>query len=92
MDNCSIHKEEEIRPMIEAAKEKLVYLPPYSPDFSPIENFWSKVKSILKTLGPRTYSALIEFIETAFNEASEEDILPSRYKVEYNVTINLTGD
>jgi transposase len=74
MDNCSIHKEEEIRPMIEAAKAKLVYLPPYSPDFSPIENFWSKVKSILKTLGPRTYSALTEFIETAFNEASEEDI------------------
>jgi transposase len=74
IDNCSIHREDEIRPMIEAAQAKLVYLPPYSPDFSPIENFWSKVKSILKTLGARTYPALLEFIEKAFKEASETDI------------------
>lgn len=74
IDNCSIHKENEIRPMIEAAKARLVYLPPYSPDFSPIENFWSKVKSILRTLGARTYPALLDFIETAFKEASETDI------------------
>ena len=74
MDNCSIHKESEIRPIIEAAQARLVYLPPYSPDFSPIENFWSKVKSILKTLGARTYSSLLEFIETAFKQASETDI------------------
>ncbi|MGB5972178.1 MAG: IS630 family transposase, partial [Nodosilinea sp.] len=57
MDNCSIHKGEEIRHLIEAAGARLVYLPPYSPDFSPIENFWSKVKSILKTLGARSYEA-----------------------------------
>jgi transposase len=36
IDNCSLHKEEEIRLMIEFAKAKLVYLHPYSPDFSPI--------------------------------------------------------
>lgn len=74
MDNCSIHKGEDIRALIEAAGARLVYLPPYSPDFSPIENFWSKVKSILKTLGARTYQALTEAIETAFGEASETDI------------------
>ncbi len=38
MDNCSAHKGEEVRKMIEAAGAKLIYLPPYSPDFSPIEN------------------------------------------------------
>ncbi|PSN07920.1 IS630 family transposase [filamentous cyanobacterium CCT1] len=74
MDNCYIHKGEEIRHLIEAAGARLVYLPPYSPDFSPIENFWSKVKSILKTLGARSYQALSEAIETAFEQASETDI------------------
>jgi transposase len=38
MDNCSIHKGGEIENIIEAAGAKLIYLPPYSPDFSPIEN------------------------------------------------------
>lgn len=74
MDNCSIHKGEEIRRLIEEAGAKLVYLPPYSPDFSPIENFWSKVKSILKTLGARSYQALSDAIEAAFGQASETDI------------------
>lgn len=74
MDNCSIHKGEEIRKLIEGAGAKLVYLPPYSPDFSPIENFWSKVKSVLRNLGARTCQALVEAIEEAFKEVSETDI------------------
>jgi transposase len=74
MDNCSIHKGEEVRPLIEAVGARLVYLSSYSPDFSPIENFWSKVKTILKTLGARTYQALADAIEIAFGEASESDI------------------
>lgn len=74
MDNCSIHKDEEIRRLIEAAGARLVYLPPYSPDFSPIENFWSKVKAILKTLGARSSEALIEAMEKAFLQVSETDI------------------
>lgn len=74
MDNCSIHKDDAIREWIEAAGARLVYLPPYSPDFSPIETFWSKLKSILKTLGARTYKALVEALETAFQNISEVDI------------------
>jgi transposase len=74
LDNCSIHLGEEVRHLIEAAGAHLVYLPPYSPDFSPIENFWSKVKSLLKTMGARSYQALLEAIEIAFNEVSETDI------------------
>lgn len=74
MDNCSIHKEEELRPLIEAVGARLVYLPPYSPDFSPIENFWSKVKAILKTLGARTYPALSNAIEQAFEQVTKSDI------------------
>jgi transposase len=74
MDNASIHKGEAVRHLIEAVGARLVYLPPYSPDFSPIENFWSKVKSVLKTLGARTYQALVEAIEKAFGKVSAIDI------------------
>ena len=49
MDNYGIHKGEEIEKAIKKAGARLIFLPPYSPDFSPIENFWSKVKSILRT-------------------------------------------
>ena len=37
--------------LIESTGAKLIYLPPYSPDFSPIENCWSKVKNILSSIG-----------------------------------------
>lgn len=74
MDNCSIHKGDEVRALIEAAGARLVYLSPYSPDFSPIENFWSKVKTILRQLGARNYEALLTAITTAFEQVSTTDI------------------
>jgi transposase len=51
MDNYGIHKGEEIEKAIKKAGARLIFLPPYSPNFSPIENFGSKVKGILRTLG-----------------------------------------
>ena len=66
MDNCSIHLGDKVRELIEVAGAQLIYLPPYSPDFSPIENCWSKLKSILKTIGARTYPDLVKAIEQAF--------------------------
>lgn len=74
MDNCSIHKGGEIEELIEAAGAKLIYLPPYSPDFSPIENCWSKVKNILRSIGARSYPDLAKAIETAFKQVSLNDI------------------
>lgn len=74
MDNCSIHQAKAIRHLIESAGATLVFLPPYSPDFSPIENFWSKVKNSLKAIGARTYPDLSQAIETAFSHVSETDI------------------
>ena len=65
MDNCSIHKSQEIEALIQAAGANLIYLPPYSPDFSPIENCWSKIKSILRSLGARNYPDLAKAIEAA---------------------------
>ncbi|WP_178378118.1 transposase [Chroogloeocystis siderophila] len=74
MDNCSIHLGEEIETLITAAGARLIYLPPYSPDFSPIESCWSKIKNILRLLGARTYSNLAKAIEVAFNNVSLEDL------------------
>ncbi|MHC5748824.1 MAG: IS630 family transposase, partial [Nostoc sp.] len=55
MDNCSIHKGRDIEKLIESVGAKLIYLPPYSPDFSPIENCWSKIKTSLRSIGARSY-------------------------------------
>jgi transposase len=74
MDNCSIHLDKDIENLINEAGARLIYLPPYSPDFSPIENCWSKIKSILRSLEARTYVELEEAIEKAFDDVSLEDI------------------
>lgn len=65
MDNLSAHKVAGVREQIEATGARLIYLPPYSPDFNPIEQAWSKVKQILRSLKARTAEAL----ETAVAEA-----------------------
>lgn len=75
MDNCSIHKGSEVERLIKEAGATLIYLPPYSPDFSPIENAWSKLKSVLRTLGARTYPDLMEALEEAFAQISKEDLM-----------------
>jgi len=74
MDNCSIHKGKEIKALIEAAGAILIYLPPYSPDFSPIENCFSKIKNILRSIGARTYLDLLKAIEEAFSQVSLQDL------------------
>jgi transposase len=74
MDNCSIHKRKEIEELITKAGARLIYLPPYSPDFSPIENCWSKIKNVLRSIEARNYPDLIKAVETAFNFVSLKNI------------------
>ena len=58
MDNLSSHKLSGVRAAIEAAGAKLLYLPPYSPDFNPIEQAFSKFKRLLQSAETRTVAAL----------------------------------
>ena len=58
MDNLSSHKGPAVRRLVEAAGATLLYLPPYSPDFSPIENAFSKLKAGLRKAAERTIEAL----------------------------------
>ena len=58
MDNLSSHKSQRVRDLIEAAGASLLYLPPYSPDFNPIENAFSKLKALLRKAAERTVDGL----------------------------------
>ena len=58
MDNLSSHKGPRVRRMIEAAGASLLYLPPYSPDFNPIENAFAKLKALLRKAAERTIDGL----------------------------------
>lgn len=58
MDNLSAHKVPGIRQAIEAAGARLLYLPPYSPDFNPIEQLFAKLKALLRKAGERSVTGL----------------------------------
>jgi transposase len=74
MDNCSIHLGEEVKKAIEKKGAKLIYLSPYSPDFSPIENLWSKLKIILRSIKTTNYQELGKAIEFAFGQVTSSNI------------------
>lgn len=73
MDNLAAHKVNGIRETIGAAGATLVYLPPYSPDRSPIEPCWSKLKTFLRAARARTRDALDEAIASAIETITAAD-------------------
>ena len=54
LDNVGAHRTADVRRLVEKMGAKVLFLPPYSPDLNPIEECWSKVKSLLRKFGPRT--------------------------------------
>lgn len=62
MDNLSSHKRVEGRELIEAAGATLLFLPPYSPDFNPIEKAFARLKAMLRKAAERTVSGLWDLI------------------------------
>ena len=75
LDNCPIHKVDEVEEAIEAAGAWVIFLPAYSPDLNPIENCWSKVKAMLRSLKPRTLEELLAALVEAFSAVTVQDIL-----------------
>ena len=65
MDNLSSHRIKSVRHLIEKVGAEILYLPPYSPDLSPIEKAWSKLKQILRSAKARTKEALEKAITDA---------------------------
>jgi len=74
MDNLSVHKNQSARASIEAAGAEVWYLPPYSPDYNPIEKMWSKIKSYLRKVEARTPDALFQSIGDALASVTFQDI------------------
>ena len=74
MDNLRAHYRKEVQTLIEAHGCTLLYLPPYSPDFSPIELAFSNIKGQLKSLAARTKQALIDAVAEACRTVSSTDI------------------
>jgi transposase len=73
MDNLSAHKGERVRELVRSAGCELLYLPPYSPDFSPIEEAFSKVKGLLRKAQARSREALVEAMGKALNAVTARD-------------------
>ena len=74
MDNLASHKHPRVRELIESAGAALLYLPPYSPDFNPIEMVWSKVKRLLRSAAARTVDTLHEAFGDAMAAVTTGDI------------------
>ena len=73
MDNLAAHKVTGVRALIEATGARLLYLPPYSPDFNPIEQAWSKIKQYLRSAKARTIEALDQAIAEALAAITPEN-------------------
>jgi transposase len=73
LDNLSIHKRKRVKELIEAKGCQLLFLPAYSPDFSPIEEAFSKIKSVLRRIGARTREDLQNALEYACSTITASD-------------------
>jgi transposase len=75
LDNLSAHKVAGVRQLIEATGARLLYLPPYSPDLNPIEQAWSKIKQVLRSLKARTAEALENAVAEALKTITAENAI-----------------
>jgi transposase len=75
LDNLSVHKAASIRQVIEARQCTLLFLPSYSPDFTPIEQAFSKIKAVLRRIGARTTETLWEAMRVAVEAITPADAI-----------------
>lgn len=73
MDNLPAHKVKGVREAIESAGCDLWYLPPYSPDFNPIEKLWSKAKSWLRRVEAKTFDVLSDAVADALRAVQADE-------------------
>ena len=73
VDNVGAHKPDRMRALVEAAGCRLLFLPAYSPDLSPVEEAFSKIKTLIKAAGARTRAALDAAIAVALAAVTATD-------------------
>ena len=74
MENLTAHKGERVKELIEERDCELLYLPPYSPDFNPIEEAFSKIKGMVRKAEARAREALVEAIGMALSAVTARDV------------------
>ena len=88
MDNCRVHRSAWVVPLLEAVGAHVLYLPTYSPDLSPIENYWGKIKEFLRATAARIPHALDEALTQALQTVTRQDIEGWFRHCGYEVTSN----
>jgi transposase len=73
MDNLAAHKTPAVKEAIESVGANVLYLPPYSPDFNPIEAMWSKVNSHLRSAAARTFDTICSAVNDALGTITQND-------------------
>jgi transposase len=73
LDNLSVHKSAPAQALIEAAGCRLCFLPPYSPDFNPIEPVFAKIKTALRAAAARSHDDLLAATGAALDAVTAED-------------------
>ena len=86
LDNLASHKSARTQKLIESAGAELRFLPPYSPDLNPIEKVFSKLKSILKRMEPRSRLKLWDAITSAIEKITPTDCRNCFKACGYNAT------
>ncbi len=88
LDNLGAHRASRIEEIVGSCGAQVIWLPPYSPDFSPIELMWSKVKAHLKKVKARTQTELERAIAAALETITLSDCLSWFRHCGYEVTFN----
>lgn len=74
LDNLRVHHASDVEDAVRAARARVLWLPSYSPDFSPLENCWSKVKAVVRGQEPRSASDLDAAMTEALNSVTTADV------------------
>lgn len=86
LDNLASHKSSAAVAAVEKAGARMVYLPPYSPDFNPIENIFAKLKQLIRGLRPRDWQGIIQAVKHALLSVTTDDLKNSFHHCGYSAT------
>ncbi len=89
LDNLAVHKQAEVRHAIEQAGAQLRFLPPYSPDFNPIELAFAKLKAFLRAARPRNFEQVVALVKTALGLFTADECTNFARHCGYRVATNL---
>jgi transposase len=89
LDNLAMHKQPEVRAAIEHVGARLRFLPPYSPDFNPIEQAFAKLKAFLRAVRPRSFDQVVKLVAIALPLFTPRECLNFVRHCGYRVTTAL---